>query len=243
MITANQKKFVKSLAQKKYRTEHNCFVVEGVKLVEELLQSDYEVLTIYATASWVEDNPAINAEQISTKDLSIISSLKTANEVLAMVKQKQNGLVDYDSSLTIALDNLQDPGNLGTIIRTADWFGIKTIVCSENTVDIYNPKVIQATMGSLFRVNVVYTDLIKFFKENSNLSVYGALLDGDNVYQKELNKNGSVLLMGNESKGISEQLFPYITDKILIPKIGQAESLNVSTATAILCAEFVKTDF
>jgi len=243
MITANQKKFVKSLALKKYRTEHNCFVVEGVKLVEELLQSDFEVINIYANSNWIENNPTRDAEQVSQKDLEIMSSFKTANEVLAVVKQKQNGLVDYDSSLTIALDNLQDPGNLGTIIRTADWFGIKTIVCSENTVDIYNHKVIQATMGSLFRVNIVYTDLIDFFKENSGLNVYGALLDGNNVYQKELNKNGSVLLMGNESKGISEELLPFISDKILIPKIGQAESLNVSTATAILCAEFVRTDF
>ena len=240
MITANQKKFVKSLAQKKFRTEHNCFVVEGVKLVEELLRSDYEISTIYATASWIEDNPTVNAEQISTKDLSIISSLKTANEVLAVVKQKQYKTVNYDSSLTIALDNLQAPGNLGTIIRTADWFGIDAVICSDDTVDVYNPKVIQATMGSLFRVNVVYVNLINFFKQNTQLNVYGALLDGENVYQKTLNKKGSVLLMGNESKGISEALLPFVSDKILIPKIGQAESLNVATATAILCAEFTK---
>ena len=240
MITSNQKKFVKSLAQKKYRAEYNCFVVEGVKLVEELLQSDFEVMEIYATSNWMENNPSVDSEQVSSKDLSIISSFKTANEVLAVVKQKQFFTLDYSKHFSIALDNVQDPGNLGTIIRTADWFGIKTVVCSVDTVDVYNPKVIQATMGSLFRVNVVCIDLIEFFEQNSGLSVYGALLDGDNVYQKKLNKKGSVLLMGNESKGISETLLPFITDKILIPKIGQAESLNVSTATAILCAEFAK---
>lgn len=240
MITANQKKFVKSLAQKKFRTEHNCFVVEGVKLVDELLQSDFEVMNIYATSNWVENNPSVNAEQVSSKDLAIMSSFKTANEVLAVVKQKEFFTIDYSKSLTIALDNLQDPGNLGTIIRTADWFGINTIICSTETVDVYNPKVIQATMGSLFRVNVVYTDLITFLKDNKSLNVYGALLDGENVYQKTLTKKGSVLLMGNESKGISEPLLSFITDKIFIPKMGQAESLNVSTATAILCAEFSK---
>lgn len=240
MVTANQKKFVKSLAQKKFRTQCNCFVVEGVKLVGELIQSDFEVMDIYATSNWIENNPSVNAEQVSSKDLAIMSSFKTANEVLAVVKQKQHSSIDYSKSFTIALDNIQDPGNLGTIIRTADWFGINTIICSADTVDVYNPKVIQATMGSLFRVNVVYSNLVEFFKGNNSLSIYGALLDGDNVYQKTLNKKGSVLLMGNESKGVSEQLLPFVTDKILIPKIGHAESLNVSTATAILCAEFVK---
>lgn len=240
MITANKKKFVKSLAQKKFRTEHDCFVVEGVKLVEELLQSDFRVLDIYATSNWIENNSLVDAEQVSRKDLAIMSSFKTANEVLAVVKQKQHYTIDYSKHLTIALDNIQDPGNLGTIIRTADWFGINTIVCSTDTVDIYNPKVIQATMGSLFRVNVAYTDLAEFFEQNNSLNVYGALLDGENVYQKRLNNKGSILLMGNESKGISSQLQPFITDKVLIPKVGQAESLNVSTATAILCAEFVK---
>lgn len=240
MITANQKKFVKSLAQKKFRTEHNCFVVEGVKLVDELLQSDFEVISLYAISDWIEKNPSVEATQVSSKDLAIMSSFKTANEVLAVVKQQKHYTIDYSDHLTIALDNLQDPGNLGTIIRTADWFGIKTIVCSADTVDVYNPKVIQATMGSLFRVNVLYVSLLEFFKENGSLSVYGALLDGENVYQKTLTKKGSVLLMGNESKGISDSLLPFVTDKILIPKIGEAESLNVSTATAILCAEFSK---
>lgn len=240
MITANQKKFVKSLAQKKFRTEYNCFVVEGEKLVHELIDSDFEIEVIYALKDWIEENQPEKAEEVSAKELASISLLKTPNQVLAVVKQKKEPLPNTINSFSIVLDKIQDPGNLGTIIRTADWFGIKTIICSDDSVDVYNPKVIQATMGSLFRVNVVYTNLTDFFKEYNSLSVYGAMLDGENVYQKTLNKKGSVLLMGNESKGISESLLPFITDKILIPKIGHAESLNVASATAILCAEFTK---
>ena len=240
MITANQKNFVKSLAQKKFRTEYNCFVVEGEKLVHELIDSDFEIEVIYALKNWIEENQHDKAEEVSAKELASISLLKTPNQVLAVVKQKKEPLPNTINSFSIVLDKIQDPGNLGTIIRTADWFGIKTIICSDDSVDVYNPKVIQATMGSLFRVNVVYTNLTDFFKEYNSLSVYGAMLDGENVYQKTLNKKGSVLLMGNESKGISESLLPFITDKILIPKIGHAESLNVASATAILCAQFTK---
>lgn len=240
MITANQKKFVKSLAQKKFRTEYNCFVVEGEKLVHELIDSDFEIEVMYALKDWIEENQHDKAEEVSAKELASISLLKTPNQVLAVVKQKKEPLPNTINSFSVVLDKIQDPGNLGTIIRTADWFGIKTIICSDDSVDVYNPKVIQATMGSLFRVNVVYTNLTDFFKEYNSLFVYGAMLDGENVYQKTLNKKGSVLLMGNESKGISESLLPFITDKILIPKIGHAESLNVASATAILCAEFTK---
>ena len=150
---------------------------------------------------------------------------------------KESQLNDISSQLTIALDKVQDPGNMGTIIRTADWFGIHNIVCSSDSVDIYNPKVIQATMGSFFRVNIVYTDLKKFFSNNSELAVCGALLDGENIYKKQLTTEGTVLLMGNESKGIAEELLPFVTEKIKIPSYGKAESLNVATATAIICAE------
>jgi TrmH family RNA methyltransferase len=237
MISINQKKYVNSLKQKKFRTKDNSFVVEGVKMIEELLQSDYEVKEIYATQSWIEINPLIDCNEVSEKELSQISSLSTPNEVIAVVKQKEHQLIDISSSLTIALDKIQDPGNLGTIIRTADWFCIQNIVCSENSVDVYNSKVMQATMGSFFRVNIVYDNLKEFFRNNGDLKVYGALLEGQSVYVKGLNPKGSVLLMGNESKGISEELIPFITDKISIPKIGGAESLNVSTATAIICSE------
>ena len=239
MLSASQKKFVNSLKQKKFRNENNAFIVEGVKLVEEALNSDYGILAIYAKQNWITDNSFEDVVEVSEKELGSISSLKTPNEVLAVLSKKVLPVLDL-SGLTIVLDNIQDPGNLGTIIRTADWFGIKNIVCSLDSVEVYNPKVLQATMGSFFRVNVSYSDLIDFFKENSMLTVYGALLNGDNVYEKQLIKEKSVLLMGNESKGISDVLIPFVTDKISIPKTGKAESLNVSIAAAILCSEFVK---
>ena len=239
MITNNQKKFVKSLGQKKFRTEHNCFVVEGVKLVNELLQSDFEVVDIYATSDWIEKNSSVDVEQVSSKDLAIMSSFKSANEVLAVVKQKQYHDIDYSEQLTIALDNVQDPGNMGTIVRTADWFGIKSIVCSKDSVDLYNPKVIQATMGSIFRVDVYYTDLIDYLSNKKNV-VYAATLNGKNIYKQKLQKESAVILMGNESRGISSELLSLVNEEISIPRIGEAESLNVATATAILCAEFTK---
>jgi len=240
MISANKKKYVNSLKQKKFRTQYNSFVVEGVKMVEELLLSDYEIDSIYATSNWILDNSSVVCEEVSEKELSQISSLTAPNEVLAIVKQKDHQLIDLNSNLTIALDIIQDPGNLGTIIRTADWFGVRNIVCNEDSVDVYNSKVMQSTMGSFFRINIVYTNLHQFLIKNDDLTVYGALLEGDDIYSKELKSKGSVLLMGNESKGISTELIPFITDRISIPKQGGAESLNVATATAILCSEFAR---
>jgi TrmH family RNA methyltransferase len=240
MISISQKKFVNSLKQKKFRTEQGFYIVEGVKLLKELLESDYEVSAIYATSYWIENNPNIDSSEVSEKELKSISSLKNPNEVLAVVKQKEHQLSNVSSQLNIALDKIQDPGNFGTIIRTADWFGVKNIICSEDSVDVYNPKVLQATMGSFFRMNIVYTDLAKFFSDNKGLTVYGALLDGENVYEKKLNSKGSILLMGNESKGISTELIPFIKEKIRIPNFGKAESLNVATATAILCSEYMR---
>lgn len=240
MLSINQKKHVNSLKQKKFRNQYNAFIVEGVKMLEELLASDYETERIFALTSWKEQNKTIDCIEVSEKELASISSLKTPNEVLAVVKMKESSLKAISTQLTIALDKIQDPGNFGTIIRTADWFGIQNIVCSDDSVDIYNPKVIQATMGSFFRVSVVYVGLPEFFKENEELTVYGALLDGENVYEKELSRKGAVLLMGNESKGISDELIPFVQEKVLIPNFGKAESLNVATATAILCSEFAR---
>ncbi|PJB15501.1 MAG: RNA methyltransferase [Flavobacteriales bacterium CG_4_9_14_3_um_filter_32_8] len=237
MLSANQKKFVNSLKQKKFRNQHNCFVVEGFKMVEELLLSNFETETIFALSDWATHHPNLKVEVISENELNSISSLITPNKVIAIVKQKEKIISDLSQSLSIVLDDIQDPGNFGTIIRTADWFGITNIICSENCVDVYNPKVIQATMGSLFRANVFYTNLTTFFSKNQNLTVYGALLNGENVSQKKLKSKGSILLMGNESKGISKNLIPFVTEKITIPKFGKAESLNVATATAILCFE------
>lgn len=241
MLSVSQKKIATSLKQKKFRNSHNSFVVEGVKMVDELLESNYEVELIFATQSFIKTHPLLDVIDVSEKELASISSLKTANQVLAIVKKKQ-GIAPFDfSQLTIALDNIQDPGNMGTIIRLADWFGISTIVCSEGCVDVFNPKVIQATMGSFFRVNVIYTDLPIFFTKNKELTVFGALLDGENIYSKKVSTNNSVLLIGNESKGISDDLQSFVNEKITIPKLGNAESLNAATAAAILCSEFYRT--
>jgi len=241
MLSNSQKKLLTALKQKKLRSQYNSFVVEGIKMVEELLLSDYEIGSIFATQLWIHEHPSIDVVEVSERELSTISSLKTPNQVLAIVKKKNNSIKPDLIKLTIALDNLQDPGNLGTIIRTADWFGVSTIICSEDCVDVYNPKVIQATMGSFFRINVIYTSLTEFLNQHKKeIVVYGALLGGENVYKKQLDQAGAILLMGNESNGISEKLLPLINEKIMIPKIGSAESLNVAVATAIFCSEFAK---
>jgi len=238
-LSIQQKKFVKALHLKKNRTKLGFFIAEGEKIVEELLNSDYEVLGLFATANWKGDFDG-SITQVSEQELSAISTLKTPNCVLAVAKQKHQQLGNNFSMPIIALDTIQDPGNLGTIIRTADWFGIQNIVCSESCVDIYNPKVVQATMGSIFRLNVLVTSLADFFKENNQFCVYGALLEGENCFATRFQQSHTVLLMGNEGAGISSKLFPFISKKITIPKLGHAESLNVGIATGILCAEMTK---
>lgn len=238
-LSIQQKKFVKSLHLKKNRTKHGLFLIEGGKIVDELLESEFEVLGLFATKNW-KGSFAGSITEVTEKELAAISTLKTPNNVLAVAKQKKQCLGNNFSIPIIALDTIQDPGNLGTIIRTADWFGVQNIVCSESCVDIYNPKVVQATMGSIFRLNILVTSLTDFFKENNQLKVYGAMLDGENCFQKKLEPNHSVLLMGNESAGINPNLHPFIQEKITIPKFGHAESLNVSIATGILCAELLR---
>ncbi len=240
MLSASQKKYVNTLKQKKFRDLNQCFVVEGIKIGEELLSSGFKTEIIYATSSWIKNNPNIKVQEVTAKELKSISSLKTPNEILAVVKYPQPKAIKPTSNLTIALDKIQDPGNFGAIIRTADWFGVKQIICSNDTVDCYNYKVIQATMGSFFRVRIQYCNLKNFFASQKNSKIYGALLNGENVLKKNLRQKNAILLMGNESNGISEELFPFIHEKITIPKFGKAESLNVAIATAILCAEFNK---
>lgn len=237
MLSNSQKKYVNSLKQKKFRNQFSSFIVEGEKMVCELIDSDYEIEQVFGT----EPMEASNFLEITEKELAAISSLKTPNKFLAIAKQKKKAFISFDQ-LSVALDNVQDPGNLGTIIRIADWFGIKNVICSMNSVDVYNPKVVQATMGSLFRVNVVYENLENLFNQHKDLKVYGAVLDGESVYKSGIEKSKSVLLMGNESNGISENLQSFITNKISIPGHGKAESLNVATATAILCSEYRRAD-
>lgn len=180
----------------------------------------------------------INFQEISVKDIEKISTLKTPQEVIGLVKIPIWPTLNYDSlkqRFSLVLDNIQDPGNMGTIIRTADWFGINDIICSEDTVDVYNPKVVQATMGSLARVNVHYTTLAQALQQ-IKLPIFGAMLDGENIYNTTFGDEG-LLVMGNEGNGISADIERLITTKITIPRAGQAESLNVAIATAILCSE------
>jgi len=236
MLSKNQIKLITSLKQKKYRQQHGFFVVEGVKTITELLQSHLELYALYTTKSF---NANIESENlISEAQLKKISFLKTPNTALAIFKIPQKNAID-SSKLIVALDDVRDPGNLGTIIRLCDWFGVKDLVCSKETVDCFNPKVIQATMGSITRVNITYLDLDLFLKQ-AKAPIFGAFMEGTNVYKTKLPSKG-VLIMGNEANGVSATIEKLVTDKISIPRFGElqeTESLNVATATAILLSEF-----
>ncbi len=248
MISKNKIKYLTSLQVKKYREEYGQFVAEGVKLVDELLDSRFKVVEIFALNEWISKHRSISnieVNEITQTELERISGLSTPNQVVALIDIPKPiiDINDVYSDLIIALDDIKDPGNLGTIIRIADWFGIKNIVCSENCVNVYNPKVVQATMGSIARVNVFYSNLNKYIANApKGINVYGTLLEGENIYTKKLTDKG-IILIGNEAKGISEDLISLITDKIHIPTFAEdinnkAESLNASIATAIICSEF-----
>ncbi|MCC7331805.1 MAG: RNA methyltransferase [Flavobacteriales bacterium] len=218
---------------KKFRTQYGTFLVEGKKLIEELRMSDFEIEQIYSTENLQQINSVVS---ISEAEMKSISALSTPSPFLAVVKQKKNLVYQEKNNLTLVLDQIKDPGNLGTIIRTADWFGISQIICSHNCVDVYNPKVVQATMGSIFRVSVFYDELEEFFKKNKQIPVFAADLDGKNVLKTPIFQKKSFMLMGSESFGITKNLHQFITQKITIPSYGSAESLNVSVATGILCS-------
>jgi len=230
-------KEIKALQQKKFRDEHGLFVVEGVKMVEEVMMNFPHLIECCIFTSEYEkamQDCEFPTFQVDRKSLEQCSSLRTPNKILAVVKQLPHHKTS--TNFIIALDGIQDPGNMGTILRLADWFGIKEIICSKETVDCYNPKVVQASMGAILRVSVNYCSLNTFLSE-SILPVFGALLEGKNVYQESL-KNEGVLLMGNEGNGISDDLLSYIQHPLTIPRFGKAESLNVSVATGILLSEF-----
>ena len=236
MITKNQIKFIKSLSLKKNRQKEQLFIAEGEKIVAELLNSNFEFHEIFATNEWILKNTDVRAIKVNNSELDRISNLKSANNVLAIVKIKQDNLSITDG-LTLVLDDINDPGNLGTIIRMCDWFGVKQLVCSKSTVDCFNPKVVQSAMGSLFRVSIIYTDLDGYLS-NIDTPIYGAFMDGENVRGIKFPKNAH-LIMGNEANGISEEIEKLITDKVAIKNIGNsAESLNVAVATSILLHEF-----
>ncbi|GGH68110.1 TrmH family RNA methyltransferase [Filimonas zeae] len=233
MVTKSEVKYIQSLYQKKNRIEAGVFVVEGPKLVEELLQSSFEIKSVYALADWCKANPQVAATVVSDQELEKLSHHQTPNQVLAVAGQRYgSGQPDFSNRVTLLLDGIQDPGNLGTIIRIADWFGINQIVATEDTVDLYNPKVIQSTMGSFLRVQLWYLPVENLMPQ-IHVPVYGALLNGQSIMDHPALTEG-VLVIGNESKGIRDPLMPYITHAVTIPRIGHAESLNAAVATGII---------
>ena len=232
---------MRSLADKRSRDEHQLFIAEGDKLIGEIISSGLRVRNIYA----LEGHLTGQAEVVSAKEMERISQLKTAASSLAVVEQPHHKTpaTAPAGKLSIALDGVQNPGNLGTIIRLADWFGVEDIFCSMDTADCFNPKVVQATMGAILRVKVHYLPLAEFLKRTAaeGTPVYGTMLDGENIYSTDLKATG-VIVMGNEGKGVSDECAKHFTHKLLIPSYPPerqgSESLNVAMATGIVCAEF-----
>lgn len=238
MVSKNQIKLITSLQHKKYRNEHQLFIAEGVKVIQELLQSNIVLEHLFVTESIFDTINSSQKTLVKEADMKRISALVSPSSCLAIFKIPKAITIE-DKGLIVALDDIRDPGNLGTIIRLCDWFGVKQLVCSKETVDVYNPKVIQATMGSITRVNIVYADLQDFITQTS-LPVFGTFMDGKNIYKEVLPTDG-VLIFGNEANGISPSIEKSIKNRIAIPRFGdiqQTESLNVATATAICLSEF-----
>lgn len=253
MVSRNKANFIISLQKKKVREEEKLYVIEGDKLVKEFLAARVSVKTLIAEPDFLNSLPLFQKQGIGEiipanyDDLKKISSLKTPHNALAVIRMPEIKMdpSEINKGLSVALDCVQDPGNLGTIIRSAAWFGIRNIYCSEDCVDVFNPKVIQASMGAILHVNVFYTDLRKLLEKvkEFNVKVFGALIEGESIYSRKLESNG-IILLGNESKGISEELMPYITDRIMIPKLNNAQSgidsLNVSMAASVIFSEFTR---
>jgi TrmH family RNA methyltransferase len=239
MVTKSELKYIQSLSDKKVRLETGCFIAEGVKLVGEMIAAGYPLKAVYALDSWESPDPSIEVTRIEAFELEKMSMLQTPNQVLAVAMMPQKKEVfNLEGPLAIVLDGIQDPGNMGTIIRTADWFGITQIVASEDTVDVYNPKVIGATMGSFMRVSVTYKNLAEWLP-TIKLPVYGALLEGENVFTIKTPQKG-LLVIGSEGKGIRENILEFITHPVTIPKIGDAESLNAGIAAGIIVAQLTR---
>lgn len=238
MVTKNQIKHITALQQKKYRQSEGLFIAEGQKVINELLHSQFKLQHLYFTDAIF---PTINEDQktqISDEQLKKISALTSQNNCLAVFAMQDQKPANI-SGIVVALDNIRDPGNMGTIIRLCDWFGITQLLCSNGTVDLYNPKVVQATMGSLTRVQVNYVDLPKFL-ENQDVPVFGTFMDGKNIYSQPLPQN-AIIVLGNEANGISSEVEAIVAQKLSIPRFGDlqaTESLNVASATAIILSEF-----
>ena len=245
MITKNDIKIIQSLKQTKFRKENKMFVVEGNKLVSELLTSDFKVENILVTETWLEKFPEMAAnlnsyEIVNTKQMEQMSSMVTPPGIIATAHTPSYNIMpeDAENEFILALDGINDPGNLGTMIRTADWFGINKIVCSNDCADAWQAKTIQSTMGSIFRIQIMETDLREFLS-NVNAPIYGALMEGENIFTKKIEKKNGVIIIGSESHGIRKDVLPLVTSPIHIPRGNgsQTESLNASVAAAIIIAE------
>ena len=242
MLSKSKLKYIQSLGQKKFRQQEGLFIAEGPKLVNDLLEmKNSSIQEIFALKEWIEDNKKIadsyQVVEITAIELEKISQLSSPNQVVAVVKKiaiDEN--IQVKGKFTLVLDNIQDPGNMGTIIRIADWYGIDQIVCNTQSADMYNPKVIQSTMGSIARVKVFYTDLSDWLSKQKGISIYAAMLNGDDVMQKI--KEG-IIVIGNESKGISDDVLKLVSKKITIPQKGKAESLNAAVATGIILSHLL----
>jgi RNA methyltransferase, TrmH family len=237
MLTKSTVKFIKSLQEKKYRKQEQSFVVEGAKSVKEVLESDYEVLMLVATPEYIRESSAsskgVEVLETTREMLASLGDFQTNDTVLAVVRMRgQQDLVIPEREYTLLLDDIRDPGNMGTIIRTADWYGIRNIIASKESVDFYNPKVINSTKGSFTRISVHYESLPSVLIP-VRLPVYGAMLQGENVHSVKF-KEGGIILIGNEASGLSSEVQRFITNPITIPKFGKAESLNAAIATAII---------
>ncbi len=244
MVSKHQAKFVKSLKLKKYRDKASAFVVEGAKNVSELLKSNYKIRHLFVTEKFISEygipnHPDTEYILCTEKELVSMGTFQSNEYALAVAETLSVELNINTEQLILALDNIQDPGNLGTIIRIADWYGIRHILASEHTADFYNPKVINASMGSFTRVLVHYTNLVDFIKKNEKCSIYGAFLSGENVH-KIRPAFPAIILLGNESAGISEALSGFVQHRITIPKFGGAESLNVAVSSAVICDNFMR---
>ncbi len=243
MLSKQQLSFVRSIHQKKFRQMYGKFLVEGDKLVRELLQSSFKVDAIFKLKDWNADFEGKNADvfEVSEDELRKISTHESPNRVVAVAEipdyKSQISTSKLEEGLYVVCDNLNDPGNAGAIIRTADWFGVKKVFFSEDSVDIYNPKVVNAAKGSLFRLECISVKLESLFESNRHLKVYGAFMEGGNIYKIKLEKSAFILI-GNEANGIRGELLPFIQHKIAIPSFGGAESLNAAVAAGILMSEF-----
>ena len=244
MLIKSKIKYIQSLGQKKLRDEENAFIAEGPKIVKELLEAkNTGVAEVYALPGWIAENKKFLSQtdvvEITEMELERISQLTTPNKVLAIVKKFDvNENIATRGKVTLVLDTIQDPGNFGSIIRTADWFGVDQIVCSKDCTDMYNPKVVQSTMGSIARVKIIYTDLKEWLTAQKDIRIYATVLDGQNISTAKKIQEG-IIIIGNESKGISDELLKFANIKITIPKKGKAESLNAVVAVGVVLGYLV----